>query len=92
MHGDVFRPATSPLLFSALIGSGAQLAFVIFLVVVFTIMGELYTGIKHFHSIASLLLRFGEGGFFFSKDDLFSEVGWYLSVLGQNKEGQYFEL
>lgn len=43
VHGDVFRPATSPLLFSALIGSGAQLAFVVFLVVVFTIMGELYT-------------------------------------------------
>ena len=47
VHGDVFRPATSPLFFSALVGSGAQLAFVIFLVVVFTIMGELYTGI-HF--------------------------------------------
>jgi transmembrane 9 superfamily protein 3 len=43
VHGDVFRPATSPLFFSALIGSGAQMTFVIFLVVVFTIMGELYT-------------------------------------------------
>eukprot|EP00088_Acartia_fossae_P031989 TRINITY_DN32787_c0_g1_i1.p1 TRINITY_DN32787_c0_g1~~TRINITY_DN32787_c0_g1_i1.p1 ORF type:complete len:592 (-),score=97.35 TRINITY_DN32787_c0_g1_i1:248-2023(-) len=43
VHGDVFRPASSPLLFSALIGSGSQLAFVIFLVVIFTIIGELYT-------------------------------------------------
>jgi len=43
VHGDVFRPASSPLLFSSLVGSGAQLAFVIFLVVIFTIIGELYT-------------------------------------------------
>ncbi len=49
VHGDVFRPATSPLLFSALIGSGAQLAFVVFLVVVFTILGELYTGKQCIH-------------------------------------------
>jgi len=43
VHGDVFRPASSPLLFSSLVGSGAQMAFVIFLVVIFTIIGELYT-------------------------------------------------
>jgi len=43
IHGDVFRPASSPLLFSAMVGSGAQLALVILLVVVFAIVGELYT-------------------------------------------------
>ncbi|XP_023323910.1 transmembrane 9 superfamily member 3 [Eurytemora carolleeae] len=43
VHGDVFRPAASPLLFSSLIGSGAQLCLVILLVVIFAILGELYT-------------------------------------------------
>ena len=43
VHGDVFRPAASPLLFSALIGTGSQLAVVVLFVVLFAILGELYT-------------------------------------------------
>ena len=43
VHGDVFRPAASPLLFSALIGTGSQLAVVVLLVILFAILGELYT-------------------------------------------------
>ena len=43
MHGDVFRPAASPMLFSSLIGTGAQLAVVVLFVVLFAILGELYT-------------------------------------------------
>jgi len=43
VHGDVFRPAASPLLFSAMIGSGSQLAVVVLLVILFAILGELYT-------------------------------------------------
>ena len=43
MHGDVFRPAASPLLFSALVGTGSQLAVVVLLVILFAILGELYT-------------------------------------------------
>ncbi|KAJ8979584.1 hypothetical protein NQ317_019159 [Molorchus minor] len=43
VHGDVFRPASHSLLFSALIGAGHQLTTVVFCVIVFAIMGELYT-------------------------------------------------
>jgi len=43
VHGDVFRAAASPMLFSSLIGTGAQLAVVVLFVVIFAILGELYT-------------------------------------------------
>ncbi|XP_065160225.1 transmembrane 9 superfamily member 3 [Atheta coriaria] len=43
VHGDVFRPASHSLLFSALIGSGHQLTTVVFSVITFAILGELYT-------------------------------------------------
>uniref|UniRef100_A0A2R5LIF5 Transmembrane 9 superfamily member n=1 Tax=Ornithodoros turicata TaxID=34597 RepID=A0A2R5LIF5_9ACAR len=43
VHGDVFRPPTHALLFSAVIGCGHQLAVVVLCVVTFAIMGELYT-------------------------------------------------
>ncbi|KAK9881474.1 hypothetical protein WA026_016358 [Henosepilachna vigintioctopunctata] len=43
VHGDVFRPASNALLFSALIGAGHQLTLVVFWVIIFAIMGELYT-------------------------------------------------
>ena len=43
VHGDVFRPASSPLLFSALIGSGYQITVVSVCVILFAIIGDLYT-------------------------------------------------
>jgi transmembrane 9 superfamily member 3 len=43
VHGDVFRPATHPLLFSALIGTGHQVVTVALAVILFAIVGELYT-------------------------------------------------
>ena len=43
VHGDVFRPAASPLLFSAIVGVGSQLAVVVLFVILFAILGELYT-------------------------------------------------
>jgi transmembrane 9 superfamily protein 3 len=43
VHGDVFRPATHPVLFSALIGSGYQMAFVALCTITIAILGELYT-------------------------------------------------
>jgi hypothetical protein len=43
VHGDVFRPATSPILFSALIGTGYQIAFVATCTITIAILGELYT-------------------------------------------------
>lgn len=43
VHGDVFRPPTHNLLFSALIGTGYQLTTVVLAVIIFAILGELYT-------------------------------------------------
>ncbi|KAF5296180.1 hypothetical protein FQA39_LY12634 [Lamprigera yunnana] len=43
VHGDVFRPASHSLLFSALIGTGHQLTTVVFCVIIFAILGNLYT-------------------------------------------------
>ena len=43
VHGDVFRPASHPMLFSSLIGTGYQIAVVTFSVITFAILGELYT-------------------------------------------------
>lgn len=43
VHGDVFRPASHAMLFSALVGSGYQLTTVVLSVICFAILGELYT-------------------------------------------------
>uniref|UniRef100_A0A182LW17 Transmembrane 9 superfamily member n=1 Tax=Anopheles culicifacies TaxID=139723 RepID=A0A182LW17_9DIPT len=43
IHGDVFRPASNAMLFSALIGAGHQLTSVVMCVITFAILGELYT-------------------------------------------------
>uniref|UniRef100_A0A8C4R6J5 Transmembrane 9 superfamily member n=1 Tax=Eptatretus burgeri TaxID=7764 RepID=A0A8C4R6J5_EPTBU len=43
VHGDVFRPASNPVMFSALIGSGYQVLFVSFVVIIIAIFGDLYT-------------------------------------------------
>ncbi|XP_071455609.1 transmembrane 9 superfamily member 3 [Hetaerina americana] len=43
VHGDVFRPASHSMLFSALIGAGYQVTVVTLSVIVFAILGELYT-------------------------------------------------
>jgi len=43
VHGDVFRPASQPLLFSSLIGTGYQISFVVLIVICFAIIGDLYT-------------------------------------------------
>ncbi|XP_073842555.1 transmembrane 9 superfamily protein member 3 [Musca autumnalis] len=43
VHGDVFRSPPHALLFSALIGAGYQLISVVFCVIIFAIVGELYT-------------------------------------------------
>lgn len=43
IHTDVFRPPPSPLLLSALVGTGYQVALVSFFVIIAAIVGELYT-------------------------------------------------
>ncbi|CAI9770128.1 unnamed protein product [Fraxinus pennsylvanica] len=44
VHGDVFRPPRSLVLLSALVGTGAQLALLVLLVVLYAIVGMLYIG------------------------------------------------
>jgi len=43
VHGDVFRPASYPMLFSAIIGCGHHITLVTLVVITFTIIGDLYT-------------------------------------------------
>lgn len=43
VHGDVFRPASNSIIFSALVGTGYQIASVVFIVICFAIIGDLYT-------------------------------------------------
>lgn len=43
IHTDVFRPPSHPLLLSALVGTGYQVAIVSFIVIISAIAGELYT-------------------------------------------------
>ncbi|CAL9214489.1 unnamed protein product [Arabidopsis halleri] len=44
VHGDVFRPASSLVLLSAVVGTGAQLALLVLLVILMAIVGTLYVG------------------------------------------------
>ncbi|GJU63193.1 transmembrane 9 superfamily member 1-like protein [Tanacetum coccineum] len=44
VHGDVFRPPRNLVLLSAVVGTGAQLALLILLVILFAIIGMLYVG------------------------------------------------
>ena len=44
VHGDVFRPPLSLALLSALVGTGAQLALLVLLVILLAIIGTLYVG------------------------------------------------
>ncbi|CAJ0845060.1 10467_t:CDS:10 [Entrophospora sp. SA101] len=43
IHGDVFRAPRSLLLFSALIGTGHQLVWLTLVIILYTIIGDLYT-------------------------------------------------
>ena len=43
VHGDVFRTPAHPILLSVMIGTGYQVASVVFFVTLFAIFGELYT-------------------------------------------------
>lgn len=44
VHGDVFRPPRNMVLLSALVGTGAQMAILILLVILLAIVGMLYVG------------------------------------------------
>ncbi|XP_023552302.1 transmembrane 9 superfamily member 1-like [Cucurbita pepo subsp. pepo] len=44
VHGDVFRPPRNLVLLSAVVGTGAQLALLVLLVIILAIVGMLYVG------------------------------------------------
>ncbi|KAJ8768156.1 hypothetical protein K2173_021096 [Erythroxylum novogranatense] len=44
VHGDVFRPSSSLVILSAVVGTGAQLALLVLLVILLAIVGTLYVG------------------------------------------------
>lgn len=44
MHGDVFRPPRNLVLLSAVVGTGAQFALLVLLVILLAIVGMLYIG------------------------------------------------
>ncbi|RXH92277.1 hypothetical protein DVH24_033173 [Malus domestica] len=44
VHGDVFRPSRNLVILSALVGTGAQLALLVLLVILLAIVGMLYVG------------------------------------------------
>jgi transmembrane 9 superfamily member 3 len=52
VHGDVFRPAANPILFSSLIGSGYQIGVVACLTIIIAMVGEMYTERGSFLSTA----------------------------------------
>lgn len=43
VHGDVFRPPPQAMIFSALVGTGHQLAVASLCVILIAILGDLYT-------------------------------------------------
>ena len=44
VHGDVFRPPRHLVVLSALVGTGAQLALLVFFVILIATIGMLYSG------------------------------------------------
>lgn len=44
VHGDVFRPPRNLVVLSAVVGTGAQLALLVLLVILMAIVGTLYIG------------------------------------------------
>ena len=44
VHGDVFRSPQNLVLLSALVGTGAQLAMLVLIVIILAIVGMLYVG------------------------------------------------
>ena len=62
MHGDVFRPPSSLVLLSAVVGTGAQLALLVLLVILMAIIGTLYVGYvlhTYFQSVSHFVVSHG---------------------------------
>jgi len=75
VHGDVFRPPPYLVLFSALIGTGHQLAVLVLFVVMLSIVGTLYTDrgsiVTVFvlcYAFTSFIAGYGGGGYYARND------------------------
>lgn len=71
IHGDVFRPPHRLLLFSALVGTGHQLALLVFSVIFFSTLGNYYrtrgsvvTAFIFLYAVASFIGGYGAGGYY----------------------------
>ncbi|XP_024544739.1 transmembrane 9 superfamily member 1 [Selaginella moellendorffii] len=75
VHGDVFRPPRYLVLLSSLVGTGAQLAALVFLVILLAIVGMLYVGrgaiVTTFivcYALTSFISGYVSGGFYSRND------------------------
>jgi len=75
VHGDVFRPPQFLLLFSALIGTGHQLAVLVFMVISVSLLGEYYmdrgtttTAFILCYAFTSFIAGYGGGGYYARND------------------------
>jgi len=75
VHGDVFRPPQHLVLFSALIGTGHQLAVLVFAVIFFAFLNTMYedrgtivTAFVVCYAFTSFIAGYGGGGFYARND------------------------
>jgi transmembrane 9 superfamily protein 3 len=75
VHGDVFRSPRNLVLLSALVGTGAQLAALVLMVILFAIIGMLYVGrgaiVTTFivcYALTSFIAGYVSGGFYSRND------------------------
>jgi len=75
IQGDVFRPPRFLVLFSALVGTGHQLILLVFSIIIFSILKELYedrgalvTAFILCYSFTSFVAGYGGGGFYARND------------------------
>lgn len=71
VHGDVFRPPSNLILFSSLVGTGHQLAVLVFLVILLSNIGTLYadrgstvTAFVVCYAFTSFIAGYGGGGYY----------------------------
>lgn len=71
IHGDVFRAPSHVMLFSALVGTGHQLALLVFSVILFSTVGDYYrrrgsvvTAFIFLYAVSSFIGGYGAGGYY----------------------------
>ncbi|KAK2715841.1 hypothetical protein QYM36_010416 [Artemia franciscana] len=75
VHGEVFRPAQHATFFSALIGCGLHITTVVFCVIIFAILGELYTERGSLLSTALLVYALASPVSGYAGGSLYSRMG-----------------